>query len=475
MSWGFAYCGDVVVVPVFAARLDTYFVPLIDMIQSIDTLCPAESSHLYESETIPMQRRKFLNHAASGLALLMLPARWSAHAQAYGTDRVPVSSQAASSKRQPGRDHGKQLITVFLCGDVMTGRAIDQILPHAGNPDIYERYIQDARVYVDLAEDANGPITKPVPFDYIWGDALAEFERVAPDLRIINLETSITVSDQYWPGKGINYRMHPLNIRCLTAAGIDGCALANNHVLDWGYAGLMETLSTLTQVNIKTAGAGMNIDDAQAPAVFDIPGKGRVLVFSFGATNSGVPYNWQAEKDTPGINALASLSKKTLYQTADRINAARQKDDIVIASIHWGSNWGYQIPAEQTLFAQGLIDIAGVDIVHGHSSHHPKGIEIYRNRPIIYGCGDFINDYEGIGGHEEYRGDLGLMYFVTLDAASGELVRFELVPTQLRKLRVNRAAYADALWLADMLNWQGKSLRTRVQLSTDGGMQLLQA
>ena len=78
-----------------------------------------------------------------------------------------------------------------------------------------------------------------------------------------------------------------------------------------------------------------------------------------------------------------------------------------MASIHWGDNWGYDIPREQTTFAHKLIDEAGVDVIHGHSSHHPKGIEVYKDKPIIYGCGDFIDDYEGISGYENFRDDLG--------------------------------------------------------------------
>ena len=419
-----------------------------------------------------MKRRRFLNHAAGILALLTTPASLPAQPerprQQKPQDQGP-SPMNTNSKRHRG---GKQQITVFLCGDVMTGRAIDQILPHPGNPEIFERYIQDARIYVDLAERTNGPIQKPVSPSYIWGDALTELERISPDLRIINLETSITSSDDAWQGKGINYRMHPRNVACLTSAGIDGCTLANNHVLDWGYSGLKETLSTLEQEGIKTAGAGANIEQAQSPAVFEIPGKGRVLLFSFGAANSGVPYSWQASENKSGINVLIDLSEKTLNAVSDQINANRREGDVVIASIHWGSNWGYQIPGEQKYFARGLIDQADVDIVHGHSSHHPKGIEIYRNRPIIYGCGDLLNDYEGIGGHEEFRSDLSLMYFVTLDAENGALVGLELVPTQIKNLRINLAAPEDAKWMADMLNWQGRNLNTRVRFNTGGALYL---
>ena len=75
----------------------------------------------------------------------------------------------------------------------------------------------------------------------------------------------------------------------------------------------------------------------------------------------------------------------------------------MVASVHWGSNWGYDIPREQTVFAHRLIDEAGVDIIHGHSSHHVRAIEVYKDRLILYGCGDFLNDYEGISGYEEFR------------------------------------------------------------------------
>ena len=82
------------------------------------------------------------------------------------------------------------------------------------------------------------------------------------------------MSDDHWVGKGIHYRMHPQNVPCLSAAQIDCCVLANNHVLDWGYAGLAETLRTLHKSNLSTAGAGRCSEQARAPAVLEVPGKG---------------------------------------------------------------------------------------------------------------------------------------------------------------------------------------------------------
>ncbi|MFD2270191.1 CapA family protein [Undibacterium arcticum] len=144
-----------------------------------------------------------------------------------------------------------------------------------------------------------------------------------------------------------------------------------------------------------------------------------MLVFGYGMESSGVPPEWAATKDRSGVNLLRDLSARSVAAIAKQVGAHKQAGDIVVTSIHWGGNWGYEISTDERVFAQRLIDNAGVDVVHGHSAHHVKGIEVYHGRPILYGCGDFLNDYEGIGGYEAYRSDLALMYFPTLDAATG--------------------------------------------------------
>ncbi len=361
---------------------------------------------------------------------------------------------------------------MFMCGDVMTGRGIDQVLPHPGDPQIHEPYARSAGAYVELAEKANGPIQQPVGFSYIWGDALEELERVTPDVRMINLETSITKNNEYWEGKGIHYRMHPGNIPILTAARIDYCSLANNHILDWGYSGLAETLETLKKVNVKYAGAGYNLRETETPAVLEVKEKGRVLVFSYGLVSSGIPLSWSASDEKPGINILEDLSDKTVRHIKEQVQETRRRRDIVVVSIHWGGNWGYHISPEQREFAHRLIKDAGVDVIHGHSSHHVKGIEVYRDKLILYGCGDFLNDYEGIGGYEEFRSDLALMYFVTVDPLTGKLVQLQMTPIQIKNFKVNQASKADALWLRDTLNREGKELGTRVKLRSDGTLTL---
>src|SRR6266566_1830673 len=298
-------------------------------------------------------------------------------------------------------------IRLFLCGDAMTGRGIDQALPHPVSPVLYEPYVRDAREYVDLAEKANGPVPRPLTFDYIWGDALQELERAEVDFRIVNLETAITSAETPWSGKEIHYRMHPQNIGCLSAARISACALANNHVLDWAYGGLSETLRALAIMGVAHSGAGHNAEEAATPAVLNLPDKGRLLLFSFGSTTSGIPGEWCATASRAGVNLLEDLSEATAVRITSKMRQFQQPGDLLVASIHWGSNWGFDIPHQQIAFAHRLVE-EGIAIVHGHSSHHVRGIEVFKDCLILYGCGDFLTDYEGISGYESFRSDLAL-------------------------------------------------------------------
>jgi poly-gamma-glutamate synthesis protein (capsule biosynthesis protein) len=332
--------------------------------------------------------------------------------------------------------------------------------------------MKSAKGYVRIAEQMTGPIPYPVSFSYIWGDALDILEVESPDLRIINLETSITKSNDYWKNKGINYRMNPDNIACLTSAGIDFCALANNHVLDWGYTGLSETLESLKKAHIKFAGAGESINEAEQPATFEIKGKGRVLVFSYGGPGCGIPYSWRATHEKPGVNLLPEFSDNVVNHIKERIKKVEKQQDIIVVSIHWGGNWGYDISPAHREFAHKLIDEAGVDVIHGHSSHHVKGVEVYNNKPVIYGCGDFINDYEGISGKESFRDDLSLMYFISIEPSTGNLAGLEMIPTQIKHFKVNRASNRDIVWIQNVLNREGKKLGTRVELNEDNTLSL---
>jgi poly-gamma-glutamate synthesis protein (capsule biosynthesis protein) len=347
---------------------------------------------------------------------------------------------------------------LLLAGDIMTGRGIDQVMPHPCPPQLAEPFIDDARDYVRLAERVHGPIPAAVAPDYIWGDALGEIERLGPHVTLANLETAITSHGHPWPGKGIHYRMNPDHIACLAAARIDVCVLANNHVLDWGEDGFSDTLSCLRHAGFATAGAGRNHIEAAAPAIRPLPGGRRLLVFSFATHDSGAPPSWEANH-SPGINMLAP-DDVGLAGAVAHIRSRRREGDLVVVSLHWGGNWVGPVPAVHRNIARHLIETGAADLVHGHSAHHPLPAEVHHGKLILYGCGDIINDYEGITNGGPGRSDLVCLYAATLEN-DGRLRDLEVLPFHIHRFRLGRMPRAESEWLREFLNRRSEPFGTK--------------
>jgi poly-gamma-glutamate synthesis protein (capsule biosynthesis protein) len=179
-----------------------------------------------------------------------------------------------------------------------------------------------------------------------------------------------------------------------------------------------------------------------------------VLVFSLAAVSSGTPQAWAATADRPGVNLIA-LTENDVGCLQRYVASIKRPGDIVVASIHWGGNFSHQLEPKQQNFAKALIDRAGIDLIHGHSSHHVSAIEVYNGKLILFGCGDLINDYEGIPKSPErqsLRPDLGLIYCIRLNAETGRLASLRMRPMQMRQMRVQRADESDAAWLCAALN-----------------------
>ena len=164
---------------------------------------------------------------------------------------------------------------------------------------------------------------------------------------------------------------------------------------------------------------------------------------------------------------LPDLSDATADDLTGRARAAKRPGDVAVVSIHWGPNWGYAVGPEQVRFAHRLIG-GGVDLIHGHSPHHPGPVEVFGGKLVLYGCGDCINDYEGITGHERYRGDLRLLYFASLHPDTGTLAALRMVPMQARNLRLRHVGQADARWLATAMERASSRFGSRVGLRPDG-------
>ncbi|WP_282697172.1 CapA family protein [Streptomyces sp. CC208A] len=346
---------------------------------------------------------------------------------------------------------GGGLTELFLCGDVMLGRGIDQILPHPLDPALPERYVHDARDYVTLAESVSGPVPRPTGPGYPWGEALGLIDAARPDARVVNLETAVTRDDAPAPDKAVHYRMDPANLPALAVVRPDVVVLANNHVLDYGRRGLDDTLAALAAAGLRTAGAGRDAEEARRPAAVPLPGGRRLLVYAIGLASSGVPRDWAATARRGGVHFAAGPHGPAATRLAARLREARRPGDLVLVSVHWGPNWGYTPASAEVAFGHALID-AGADIVHGHSSHHPRPLEAYRGKLVLHGCGDLVNDYEGITGQERYRDDLRLLYLVGVHAEDGTLEEVRLVPLRSRSLRLERAGEQDVEWLHDVLD-----------------------
>ncbi len=355
-------------------------------------------------------------------------------------------------------------VELMLCGDLMCGRGVDQLFSTSCDPTLHERHVNDARTYVSMAEQEHGSVPTPVSHRYPWGDAAKVIQNRGPDLRLANLETAITTHDRPWSDKAVHYRMHPENVGTLQVPGLDALVLANNHALDWRRPGLRETLKTLQDVDISTVGAGTTKQEAARPARFSHK-EMNISIFAWGAVDAGVPEAWAATPERAGVHLLRGYSEHAVDEMIQWISGDQPSKGPVIVSFHWGSNWGWEIPDRHRRTAHRLIDEAGVDLVYGHSSHHERPLEVYNDRLILYGCGDFVNDYEGIGGREKYRGELSVLYFPEVHPETGALEQLSMCVFRMHRFQLSFAGKRDTNWVRDTLNQTGDELKGTLRTS----------
>ena len=285
---------------------------------------------------------------------------------------------------------------MVLLGDCMLGRLVNQVIESA-------------------------------PPEYPWGDTLPVLH--GADWRMCNLECVLSDRGKPAAGKVFQFRSSAKNIAVLQAARINAVSLANNHVLDYGEDALFQMLEILDQAGIVHSGAGANLDQASRPAIAEVCGK-RVGLLSFTDNEPG----WEATEDRPGVfYAPTDLLDRRAQKVVEILRGQRNVCDLLIVSAHWGSNWGYVPETGHVEFAHALVD-AGADLIFGHSSHVFRGIEFCKGRPIVFGAGDFVDDY-AVDRIE--RNDQGFIYVA--QAPGGLPCGLRLYPTVIRGCRVCRA------------------------------------
>ena len=350
--------------------------------------------------------------------------------------------------------------SINFMGDVMLGRLIDQLYPqHVDEPSEAEIARSITRKYPRLSR--YGPDTP-------WSDTISILHRA--DLNIINLETSVTTHAVKWPNKVFNYRMHPDNLGpTLDAAKISYAGLANNHSLDFSEAGLAETVATVRRAGVAFAGAGDSPAEATKPAILSLPGSkdsSPYQICIWAAADH--PREWKRVSGFHFIDYTSQTKqrlKDLIFSTTPRGTALK------VFSLHWGPNYSWQPAEEIQDLAHFLIDECDVDIIHGHSSHHVQGVEIYKGKLIIYGCGDFVDDYALV---PEYRNDLSGIWQVKVEEAADKkgmnVKRLEVYPTKIDKFvaRRLRPEEADSEWVREKIVKLSSELGTQAVVEPGG-------
>lgn len=350
--------------------------------------------------------------------------------------------------------------TLNCMGDTMLGRLIDQMFPeHVDEP-------SEARIAKSFVD--SHPALLNYNEESPWDDTLPLLH--SADLNVLNLETSATTHATKWPDKVFNYRMHPANIKALKAAQIDYAGLANNHTLDFSEPGLVETVRTVKNAGIAFAGAGETAEEAARPAILHLPKHGSVDDYEIRIwAASDHPTDWA---QVPSFHFI-DYSQKTRERLKSLLTQpTTNKPALKVFSVHWGPNYTWRPARELRDLAHFLIDECGVDIIHGHSSHHVQGVELYNGKLIIYGCGDFVDDYAVV---PEYRNDLSGIWQVTVEetpvsegGAGLRLSQLDIFPTRIDKFQARRlkSSEPDCDWVREKVKGLSAESGTVVDLES---------
>lgn len=309
-----------------------------------------------------------------------------------------------------------------------------------------------------LGRLVNRTLTRLRP-EHVWGDTLPLLR--AADAVACNLECVIADRGRPQPGKTFTFRSDAANVRVLTAGQITAVSLANNHALDYGTDALLECLDVLDTHGIVHAGAGPTLEAAQHPAIF---AAGETTVALIACTDNEP--DWAAGPRQPGTFYVPiAVGDPRFAELCELVTAARPGADIVVVSVHWGPNWGYEPPAEHIDAAHALVD-AGADVVFGHSAHVVRGVGVYRERPVLYSAGDFVDDY-AVDPVE--RNDQSFMFMGEVE--DGRLRSLTCIPTVIRNFHASLAAGAERADIERKMQRLCAALDTPVA-RTDRGLRL---
>src|ERR1700674_3738342 len=237
-------------------------------------------------------------------------------------------------------------------------------------------------------------------------------QRLAPtfraaDLVFVNCEGAL--SDH---GRQVGLNRTPEKFaKTIRSSGISLVNLANNHSFDAEERGFLDTLRALSSAGIAHVGGGRDLAEARKPVI--LARNGIKLGFLGYAQFNNMGESAFAADGRPGIVPMDPFLIK------EDIRRLRPQVDYVVVAIHWATNRRYDISPENRKFAHDLID-AGADLILGHHPPHPKGIEVYHGKVILYAPSNVLR------GHTSMNSDDGYLARFTLGEKSVEKV--EVLP-----------------------------------------------
>jgi poly-gamma-glutamate synthesis protein (capsule biosynthesis protein) len=260
----------------------------------------------------------------------------------------PSQPQAEDGQASSPKDTGTtEKVKLAFVGDVMWASKVEDLLKQHG----YDYPYREARTYLENA-----------------------------DLTLANLETPITTRGQA-QAKSYIYRSTPQALPAFIEAGFDLVNLANNHILDYGKVGLLDTLQALDDAGVKHVGAGKNIGEAYSHVIYEI--KGMKIAF-LGFSRVAEDKSWYATVNQPGV-----AQTYTPNLALEAIKKAREEADLVVVMAHWGEERKDKPVQHQTSLAHQYID-NGADLVVASHPHVLQSFEHYNGKWIAYSLGNFI-------------------------------------------------------------------------------------
>lgn len=201
------------------------------------------------------------------------------------------------------------------------------------------------------------------------------------DVMCLNNEFTYSLGGEPLPDKMYTFRANPDRVSILQEMGVDIVKLANNHVYDYGKQALLDTFDTLEGAGIAYVGAGRNLSEAMEPIYVELDGK--TIAFVAASRAEKFKMTPQATEDSPGI--LRCYDTELFLET---IKEADANADFVLAYVHWGTEYSYDLEDVQLTTGKEYLD-AGADAVIGAHSHCLQGMEYYNGKPIIYSLGNY--------------------------------------------------------------------------------------